>query len=362
MSQAARRRRERRQQARAASLNQVPGTPRYTGPERPDTPVRARIIDYNADHHAIEDIQAASEIEDYLGPDTVSWINVDGLHDEAQIVAICERFGVHPLWVEDLLNLASRPKAEVTEDQVLVITRAVRLLDTGELDTEQVSLILTPSCVISFQERPGDVWDGVRRRIETGAGRVRRMGADYLLHAMLDAVVDHYFLILEHLEKGVDAAEDQAVKAPSNALPLRFLDLKQELAGFRQTVWPTREALAALLRAENSPISAGTAPYYRDLYDHIVQVMDITDATRERLVGVVDLNVALQGQRLNEIMKVLTLVSTVFIPLSFLAGLYGMNFEWMPELKWPWAYPTLLSIMVVVGLSMGLWFRSRRWV
>ena len=361
MSVAARRRRRKRQQAAAERVHRIPGQIGLLASTDSTVPVHARVLDYGPDRHEADVVETAAELERYLNAETVSWINIDSLEHPEQIASLAKRLGVHALWIEDCLNPSSRPKAEILGDQMLVVARVCRILDDGTLDTEQVSLILGPTWLLSIQERPGDVWDGVRKRLANGVGRLRTMGADYLLHAMLDAMVDNDFLVLEAMERQVDAAEDRAVMAPSGALPVDFMALKQELSGFRQSVWPMREAIGSLMRNDTAPIAVETQPFYRDLYDHIVQVMDIVDATRERLTGVVELNLALQGQRLNEIMKVLTLVSTVFIPLGFLAGLYGMNFEWMPELKFAWGYPVMLGIMGTIGLVMALWIRSRKW-
>lgn len=348
--------------ARAAKAGQIPGTAAYAGSVLPDVPVSARVIDYSEAEYRDLEVATSGETVAFANSESVSWIDIDGLHDAQQIQALCERFSIHPLWIEDILNPVSRPKAEVLDNRVFVITRMVHVLPDGTLDTEQVSLVLGDAWVLSFQERPGDVWDGVRRRLESGAGRIRRMNSDYLLHALLDAIVDNYFLVLETLEIQVDAGEDDAVQNPRGGLPVDYLGLKHELAGFRKSVWPMRESLGVLLAAEAACLSSDSLPYYRDIYDHIVQVMDILDATRERLNGVLELHLAMQGQRLNEIMKVLTLVSTIFIPLSFLTGLYGMNFVWMPELRLPWAYPVLLGVMATIGISMGLWFRRRQWL
>ncbi len=356
------RRRRNRSQIRQAKEGLPPGTPIYAGEQR-DFPVTVQVIDYDAEHLTDRIEQNVADLCPYRDRQTtVTWINLDGIHDSEAVVALGETFGMHALWIEDVLNPTSRPKVEVLEDRILVITRMVEWLPDGSLDQEQVSLVLGPGFVLTFQERPGDVWDTLRKRISGNVGRIRKMGADYLLHALLDATVDHYFVVLETLETRVDDLENRAITNPELSLPVQFQELKSELQGLRGVVWPTREAVAALLRGETNILSPATMPFYRDLYDHVVQVMDILDASRDRLVWVVELHLALTSQRMNEIMKVLTLVSTVFIPLSFIAGVFGMNFDVMPELHEDWGYPAVLSLMATIGFGLLLWFRAQRWL
>jgi magnesium transporter len=356
------RRRRNRSQIRQAKEGLPPGTPIYAGEPR-DFPVTVQVIDYDAEHH-VERIETnVADLCTYRDrPTSVTWINLDGIHDAAAVAAIGETFGLHSLWIEDILNPTSRPKVEILEDRVLLIARMVEEMADGNLEYEQVSLVLGPGFVLTFQERPGDVWDALRKRIATLGGRVRRMGADYLLHALLDATVDHYFVVLERLESQVDVLETRAIESPETSLPVQFQALKSELQSLRSVVWPTREAISTLVRGETAIIAPATMPFYRDLYDHVVQVMDIVDATRDRLVWVVELHLALTSQRMNEIMKVLTLVSTVFIPLSFIAGVFGMNFDVMPELHEEWGYPAVLTLMATIGFGLLLWFRAQKWL
>jgi magnesium transporter len=357
--------RARRRRSRAAALKQglPPGTPVYAGEELPDVAVAVRVMDYSAAEVQESDALRTDELKPHRDSPTVTWINLDGIHQVEQVQAVCRTFGVHALWVEDILNPSSRPKTEVMDDKILVITRMARAArdPSAGLSTEQVAMVLGPSWVLTFQEQAGDVWDALRQRIRSGGGRIRRMRADYLLHALLDAVVDHYFISLEALEGRVDTLEDGAL----DGLPVdlrRVHEQRRELAAFREVVWPTREAIAALLKRDSEAIGQDILPYYRDLYDHVVQVMDILETSRERLVGVFELHLAVNGHQLNQIMRVLTVVSTVFIPLTFIAGVYGMNFKHMPELEWAWAYPAVWALMVATALGMAHWFRTRQWM
>ncbi len=357
--------RPKRRRTRAAAKKQgaPPGAAIYAGDELPDFAVSVRVLDYSTTEVQESDALGTDRLRELRDTATVSWVNLDGVHQVEQVKAIGKTFGIHALWLEDILNPASRPKTEVMDDKVLVITRMVRATEDSQtiLETEQVAMVLGPTWVLPFQERPGDVWDALRQRIRTGGGRIRRMQADYLLHALLDAVVDHYFVALEVLEGRVDVLEDVALNGQNVDLR-RVHELRRELAAFREVVWPTREAISALLKRDTEAISADIQPYYRDLYDHVVQVMDILETSRERLVGVFELHLAVNGHQLNQIMRVLTVVSTVFIPLTFIAGIYGMNFKYMPELDWQWAYPTVWVLMVGVAVSMGYWFRTRQWM
>lgn len=357
--------RSRRRRSRSAALKHglPPGAPVYAGDAAPDVAVAVRVMDYSPTEVQESDALRTDQLKAHRDSSSVTWINLDGIHQADQVQAVCRTFGVHTLWVEDILNPSSRPKTEVMDDKVLVITRMVRAGGEGPagLSTEQVAMVLGPSWVLTFQEQAGDVWDALRQRIRTGGGRIRRMRADYLLHALLDAVVDHYFLALEALEMRVDVLEDGAL----DGLPVDLRKVhaqRRELAAFREVVWPSREAIAALLKRDAEAIGQDILPYYRDLYDHVVQVMDILESSRERLVGVFELHLAVNGHQLNQIMRVLTVVSTVFIPLTFIAGIYGMNFKYMPELEYEWAYPAVWVLMVATALGMAHWFRTRQWM
>jgi magnesium transporter len=353
MSESSRRRRQRHAATQRAKEGKSPGTPIYVG-EAPATPIAVRLIDYGPDQANEGALATVRECARHRDSPTVSWIDVSGIHDTTAIVEIGKAFDVHPLWIEDVLNVTGRPKSEVLDERVLVVCRMATFVN-GEVHVEQVSIVAGPTWVITFQDEPGDVWDGVRERIRSGSGRIRRMGADYLLHALLDAIVDHYYLVLEDLEGLIDAVEDTALDATDGTTPGDVHDLKQQLALFRGVAYPMREALAGLLRAEGSIVRADTAPFFRDIYDHAVQVMDIHDSARERLVGVLELHLAVTSHRLNSVMKVLTVVSTIFIPITFLAGIWGMNFHWMPETEIWWAYPAALGTMGLVALVTGIW-------
>ena len=350
----------RRSRNLAAKRGAPPGTATYTG-DITGVPVVVEIIDY--DPAGVRELSACDSeaLRAYADPSTVTWINLIGIHEVDSVQAIAKAFDVHALWIEDVLNPSSRAKTEMLENRVLVVARMVRI-DAGEVHSEQISIVMGKGWVITFQERPGDVWSSLRQRIRLGNGRVRRMGSDYLLHALLDDVVDHYFVALENLEERVDALEALALDPTTQLNLSTIFELKGELADFRRTVWPMRESVSALLRIEEGPMTHAVQPYLRDLYDHVVQVMDILESSRERVVGVYELHLAVTGHRLNDIMKILTLVSTIFIPMTFIAGVYGMNFRYMPELEWPYGYAFAWVLMLGTAAVGGLYVVSRRWL
>jgi magnesium transporter len=296
----------------------------------------------------------------YRNSDTVTWVNMVGVHEVEAVQAVCHALQIHPLWIEDIVNPHGRPKVDSLEGLVFVVARM--MVPEGEkVRTEQISILLGPEWVLTFQEREGDVWEPLRERIRLGKGRIRSMGADYLLHALLDDVVDNYFICLELLETRVDHLEARAID-PEAAVDLgAVFSLKNELADFRRSAWPMRETMHGLLRLD-STLSVEVLPYYRDLSDHIVQVMDALEANRERVVGVYELHLAVTGHRLNDIMKVLTIVSTIFIPMTFVAGVYGMNFKNMPELEWTYGYPAAWVVMLGCALGGGVWVYGKRWL
>jgi magnesium transporter len=352
--------RTQRRRHRSTKVGAPPGTPIYTG-ESSDAPVHVRVIDYNEANAHEHDAFRTEELRKYRDDTSVTWINLDGIHQVDQVQAVCKAFDVHPLWVEDIVNPHGRPKVDQIDDQVFVLARMVRTQD-GVAETEQVSIVMGKGWILTFQQRAGDVWDGLRQRIRMGNGRVRKLKSDYLLHALMDNIVDHYFLALEEIEMKVDVLEGQALDPDANVKLTDVFALKAELAEFRRSVWPMREAISSMLRNDDGPVGRDIQPFFRDLYDHVIQVMDILETSRERIVGVYELHLAVTSHRLNDIMKILTIVSTIFIPMTFVAGVYGMNFDAMPELHWSYGYPMAWLLMLGTGIGGALWMTSRKWL
>ncbi len=339
----------------------APGTMVYVG-RREAAPLRLAAITYDADR--LEE-HGELGLEDCLalrGGPGVTWIDATGLGDTDGLHRLCEHFGVHPLVQEDLVNTTQRPKSEAYGDHLLLIGRMLRHDAAGVLVPEQISLVLGDGWLLSFQERPGDVFDPVRQRLRQNRPRLRGGGSDYLAYALLDAVVDGYFVVVETLAERVEDLEDDLIERPTSVDLATLHRLKRQLIAVRRAAWPLREVMADLVREETPLLQADMPLFLRDVADHAVQVSEAVDSLRDVLGGLQDLHLATVSNRMNEVMKVLTIMGSLFIPLTFLAGIYGMNFEHMPELGWRWSY--LVFWLAMLGLAGGLigWFRRRRWL
>ena len=344
-----------------------PGTLEYHGPEV-DQPVRLSYLVYDQETVQEEGMAPGDSARlevclNQLESSRVSWINVDGLHDVSVIEALGADVGLHRLVMEDILNTSQRAKMEEYPEHIYLV---LRMLDWDEqeehLKDEQVSLVLGSTYVLSFQESTGDVFDGVRDRLRQGRGTIRQRGADYLAYALMDSVVDHYFSVIERVSDRIESLEIEILEDPEPAVVERVHRLKREMLLVRRAIWPLREVVSQLYRDSIPLVREDARVFLRDVYDHTVQVIDTVETLRDLLGGLTDLYLTGVSNRMNEVMKVLTMIATIFIPLSFLAGLYGMNFDDMPELHMSWAYPTLLGVMVVVAIGMLLFFRRKGWL
>ncbi|UCE92162.1 MAG: magnesium/cobalt transporter CorA [Methanobacteriota archaeon] len=336
-----------------------PGTLIYTGEKKVDK-ARISIMEYDSSEYServVEDFESCLPIKE---KPTVTWLNVVGLSDIGMLERLGKEFGLHPLVLEDILNVHQRPKLEDFGDFVFIVLRmACHDGEAGELRMEQMSIILTEDCVITFQETEANVFDDIRKRIREPKGKMRRMGADYLAYALIDAIVDGYFIILDYLGQRTEALEMELVSDPVPETLHEIYRLKRDMIFLRRSVWPLREAISALDRGGSSLIREGTELYLRDLYDHTIRVIDAVESIRDVVTGMLDVYLSSVSNKMNEVMKVLTIIATIFIPLSFLAGVYGMNFEDMPELGWAHAYPVLLAAMAIVGIAMVVYFRMK---
>jgi magnesium transporter len=338
-----------------------PGTSPGTIHIDPDAPAPViRLIAYDAGGVTETAVVDPAEIEPHPAPGGVIWVNVDGLGDEEVLRSIADRFGMHRLALEDVVNVHQRDKVESYPDHLFIVSRMVQVNDG--VQSEQVSMFLGDGYLITFQETIGDVFDPVRERIRKGQGRIRTGGPDYLAYALLDAIVDHCFPVLEHYGERLDALEEEILSDPCQRTLAQVHGLKRELLALRRAVWPKREALSALVREPAARITDETRVYLRDCYDHAIQVLDITETYRELASGLVDAYISHVSHRMNEVMKVLTIIGTIFIPLTFLAGVYGMNFKVMPELGWKWGYPVLLLVMAAIAGGLLALFRRRKWL
>lgn len=319
------------------------------------------IFDYNEREY--KEYKFEGENYESLRPtakDIVRWINIDGLNDMHTLEQICRPFEIHTLVREDILNTNLRAKVEDYGCYLYIIAKMAYFTDES-LVHEQVSMILGDGYVISFGEKPGDVFDRIRERIRSEGAHIRKYGADYLAYLLLDAIVDGYFNVLEKLGDRIDEREEELINNPTMEYLHNIRLIKKDLLYMHKAIWPIRE-VAAWMEREGTPLIAeSTQLYIRDVYSHIIQAIDTTETYRELLSGIMDTYLSSISNRMNEIMKVLTIISTIFIPLTFLAGVYGMNFKYMPELGWPWGYGAVILLMVAVAVSMVLYFKRKRW-
>ncbi len=338
-----------------------PGTLIHVGKPRTDD-VGLSVINYSPSD-VVERRISVEECDGLLGSDTVTWINVDGVHDLDLIRTLGERFNLHPLLLEDIVNTRQRPKVDEYADYLFVVLKMLYMQEEdGSLGGEQVSLVVGRNFVISFQEQPGDVFDPIRSRIRGAKGRIREAGPDYLAYALIDAVVDNYFLILESVGDRVEEMEDRVVAEPELNVLRAIRQLKGDALLLRRSVWPLREVVSSLARQDSALVRPGSLPYLRDLYDHTIQVADTVETYRDLIGGLRDIYLTVISNRMNEVMKVLTIIATIFIPLTFIAGVYGMNFEHMPELKYTWGYFATLAVMLIVAVGMLIFFKKRKWL
>lgn len=297
------------------------------------------------------------------GTTDVSWINVEGIHDVELINHVGDSYGLHPLVLEDIVNTNQRPKIEDYGDYIFIVARMINFHKDQGIETEQVSLILGPGYVLSFQEGvEGDAFEPIRERIRTGRTRIRSMGADYLAYALIDAIVDRYFAVLEGMGELVEDLEEELAAGPTQLVLKRIIALKREIIFLRKGVWPLREVASTLERGESNLISNETRIFFRDIYDHTIQVIDGVETFRDLLSGMLDLYLSSIGNRTNEVMKFLTVVGTIFIPLTFLVGVYGMNFKHMPELEWQNGYYILWVFMITISVGMIIYFKKKQWL
>jgi magnesium transporter len=344
------------------TIGLLPGTIVHIG-ERKVEKTRISIIDYDEEHFLEKEIDTVEECYPYINKDTVTWVNIDGIHQEEIIEKMGACCNLHPLLLEDIVNTNQRPKFEDFGDYIFIVLKMLSYNDKNHgLNIEQVSVIFGPHFVISFQESEGDVFDPVRERVRNGKGRIRKMASDYLAYALIDAVVDNYFIILEKLGEDIESLEEELVKNPISHTLQEIHKLKRELIFIRKSVWPLREVINALERSESSLMKKTTLIYLRDVYDHTIQVIDTVETFRDMASGMLDTYLSSLSNRMNEVMKVLTIIATIFIPLTFIAGIYGMNFKYMPELQWQWGYYVVWGVMAVISIGMLLYFKNKKWL
>ena len=340
----------------------APGTLIHIGEQRMDK-VQLSLITYSPDaieEHRINSLENVLAICKGTG---FFWLNIDGIHDVDLIGRLGRHFELHPLTQEDILNTGQRPKLEEFDHYTYIVLKMLRYdAANNQVLTEQVSLILTGNALISLQESPGDVFDPVRSRLQKGLGRIRKAGSDYLAYALIDAIVDHYFSILEQIGIQIEEIEEDTLSNPSPAVLARIHGMKREILFLRKQIWPLREVIGFMTKNESERIQEGTRIFLRDVHDHTIQIMETIESQRDILSGLLDLYMTGISNKMNEIMKVLTIMATIFIPITFIAGVYGMNFKYMPELDWRWGYGLVWGLMISVVVAMILYFKNKKWL
>ncbi len=347
---------------------QPPETFLYEG-ARKDEKVKITVFDYDEASCIEKQIDQVKECAPFKDKPTVTWINVDGIHRIDILEDLTSCYLVHHLVLEDILNINQRPKAEDFGEYLYIVAKMLFYDEKrNDITEEQVSVILGNNFVISFQdEKYGDVFDLLRERIRSGKGRIRKMGPDYLAYALLDAIIDSYFVILEKIGEKIESLEESLVTEPSPSTLHSINKLKKNLIFLRKSVWPLREVVHSITQSESALIKEQTLVYFRDIYDHVIQAVDTIEAFRDTVSGMLDIYLSSISYRLNEVMKVLTIIATIFIPLTFIAGIYGMNFNTsrspfnMPELNWRYGYFFALAVMMLMALGMLAYFRKKRW-
>jgi magnesium transporter len=321
------------------------------------------VMDFNADTwkefavHSIEDLAICKSSE------TVSWINIDGVHDASVIQSIGEHFRLHPLLLEDLMNPDHRPKIEDFDSYIHFTLRMLSFdRSTRTIKQEQVSFVLGEYWVLSFQESPGDVFDAIRDRIRNDKGRIRKSGADYLTYALADIIVDHYFLIIDEIDEEIDQLEEEVMRGRNEEILRSIQQLKKELMILRKSTLPVRDSVGNLMKGTSRLISPETTVFLKDVYDHTLHISDSIEIYRETLNSLMEVHLSSLSNRLNQVMKVLTIISTIFIPLTFIVGVYGMNFRFMPELEWKYGYAMVWGVMIVVTLFLVYILRRNKWM
>lgn len=347
---------------RERKIGLPPGTPIFIGRKKIEK-VRIFLIEYNEEFYNEAEFQSATECFPIKEKKTISWINITGLHDVSILEEVAKNFDLHPLLLEDVLNTDQRPKMDDYDNHIYSVLKMLDFDDERQsIVIEQVSLILGSNYVISFQEQPEDVFDPVRDRIKSKKGKIRSYGADHLFYALLDVIIDHYFTILEKLSDHIELLEEEVVTDPTIRTLQAIHMLKTNIIFLRKAVWPLRELISLLERSGSKMITTNTQKYLRDVYDHTIQVIDTVETLRDIVSGMLDIYLSSLSNKMNEVMKVLTIISTIVIPMTVISGIYGMNFASMPELSWPLGYPMALFFMLIIAIVMITFFWRKNWL
>jgi magnesium transporter len=340
----------------------APGTLMHIGKRKIDS-VHLSILNYDETGFEETDIKSIEESFLYKDKASVTWLSIDGLHDVDVIEKVGNEFDLHPLILEDILHTNQRPKMDDFENYLFIVARILHYDDTShKIISEQLSLVLWKNIIMSFRETMGDIFDPLKERIRKDKGRIRKMGPDYLLYSILDTVVDNYLIVLENLGERIEELEERLITKPDPDTLESIHNFKRELIFLKKSLWPLRDLVSTLERGECGLIQEKTTVFFKDVYDHTIHIIDTMETYRDLASGMMDVFLTSVSNRMNEVMKMLTVIATIFIPLTFLAGVYGMNFTNMPELTWHYGYYIIWVIMIIVGISMWIWFKRKRFL
>ena len=339
-----------------------PGTVTYVGKERREK-VKITLIDYSESKFLEQEITKIEDLSPYQQSSTITWVDVSGVHNTNIIEEIGEKFSLHPLTLEDIANTTQRPKIDEYEEYLFLELKIPYYKDaTRAITVEQISLVVGEKFVISFQEKEEDILEPLRYRIRNAKGKIRKLGSDYLAYAIIDSIIDHYFVILEQFDEDIAVIEQELMEQTRPEILNTIYKLKRELIFLHKSIWPVREVVGNLQRGGYKLIGESLTPYLRDLYDHTIQTVETLETFRDTFSGMLELYLSSVSNKLNEVMKVLTIFAAIFIPLTFIAGVYGMNFKYMPELGWRWGYLLVWGVMGAVVLVMVGYFKKNKWM
>jgi magnesium transporter len=348
-------------QKKAKKYGAIPGTLIHLGRQKADKIKFSKII-FDENHFEMQSKDSIEQCFPFPEKPRVTWLNIDGLHDVKVVDYIGNKLGIHPLLLEDILNTTHRPKWEDYEDYIFIVLKLIDFKsDLNEVRTDQVSLLLGNQTVLTFQEMERTTFEPIILRLQNSSGRIRKMGADYLLYALMDLIIDSYFITLEKIAEKIEALEEEILSHPKTTTLKKIHKIKREMIYLRKTIWPVREVISKFQRSDSKLIDPPTLVFLDDLYDHIIQIIETIDTFRDMLNGMHDTYLSIISNRLNEVMKVLTIISTIFIPLTFIVGVYGMNFKYMPELEWRNGYFLIWGIMLVIFIVMLIFFKRKKW-
>ena len=348
--------------SRTAKRGSIPGTVEYIGQPRVEV-VKIDVLEYDELTFEETNVKTTEDLKKYLEHTGVKWIQVTGVHNPELLREIGKLFNIISLDLEDIANTTQRPRIEERDEYILLIFKILQLdPESRDVNIEQISLILGEGFVISFHETTPKILETLQNRIKTGKGRVRKMKSDYLVFAITDIIIDQYFTLLEDIGETIEDTEEELIVSPGQASQEAIYKLKRRLGYVKKTIWPAREVLNSLYQSDHILLNIGTKIYFRNIYDHTIQIIETLESLRDLTSGMMDLYLSTVSYKLNEIMKVLTIFSTIFIPLTFFAGVYGMNFKNLPELGWQYGYFLFWGVMIVIILVMLAWFRRKKWL